>query len=97
MGGIVIKPRSRIFQGHDWIYASEIKKTFGEPEPGEVITLKDFKDRPMGAAIYNPNSQIIARRFSHRAQKLDLDFLVRRLERALKVRQALPLLSLIHI
>lgn len=91
MGGIVIKPRSRIFQGHDWIYASEIKKTFGEPEPGEVITLKDFKDRPMGAAIYNPNSQIIARRFSHRAQKLDLDFLVRRLERALKVRQALPL------
>ncbi len=87
MGGIVIKPRSRIFQGHDWIYASEVKKTFGEPEPGEVITLKDFKDRPMGAAIYNPQSQIIARRFSHRAQKLDHEFLVRRLERALKVRQ----------
>ena len=91
MGGIVIKPRSRIFQGHDWIYASEIKKTFGEPQPGEVITLKDFKDRPMGAAIYNPQSQIVARRLSHRAQKLDLDFLVRRLERAFKVRQPLPL------
>ena len=91
MGGIVIKPRSRIFQGHDWIYASEIKKTFGEPQPGEVITLKDFKDRPMGAAIYNPQSQIVARRLSHRAQKLDLDFLVHRLERAFKVRQPLPL------
>ena len=91
MGGIVIKPRSRIFQGHDWIYASEVQKTFGEPEPGDVITLKDFKDRPMGAAIYNPASQIIARRFSHRAQKVDLDFLVRRLERALKVRQALDI------
>lgn len=87
MGGIIIKPRSRIFQGHDWIYSSEVQKTFGEPEPGEVITLKDFKDRPMGAAIYNPNSQIIARRFSHRAQKIDVDFLVRRLERALLVRQ----------
>jgi 23S rRNA (cytosine1962-C5)-methyltransferase len=91
MGGIIIKPRSRIFQGHDWIYASEVKKTFGEPQPGDVITLKDFKDRPMGAAIYNPASQIIARRLSHRAQKLDLDFVVRRLERALKVRQALPI------
>lgn len=91
MGGIVIKPRARIFQGHDWIYASEVQKTFGEPEPGDVITLKDFKDRPMGAAIYNPASQIIARRFSHRAQKLDLDFMVRRLERALKVRKALPI------
>lgn len=87
MGGIIIKPRSRIFQGHDWIYASEVQKTFGDPEPGEVITLKDFKDRPMGAAIYNPKSQIIARRFSHRAQKVDLAFLIRRLERALLVRQ----------
>lgn len=91
MGGIVIKPRSRIFQGHDWIYASEVKKTFGDPEPGEVITLKDFKDRPMGSAIYNPQSQIIARRLSHRAQKLDREFLVRRLQRALKVRENLPL------
>ena len=45
----------------------------------------------MGSAIYNPVSQIVARRLSHRAQKLDLDFMVRRLERALKVRQALPL------
>ncbi|MBK1833786.1 class I SAM-dependent rRNA methyltransferase [Roseibacillus ishigakijimensis] len=91
MAGIIIKPRSRIFQGHDWIYASEVKKTFGEPEPGEVITLKDFKDRPLGAAIYNPQSQIIARRFSHRAQDIDLPFLVRRLERAFQVRQNLPL------
>ncbi len=91
MGGIIIKPRSRIFQGHDWIYTSEVKKTFGEPAPGDIITLKDFKDRPMGSAIYNPHSQIIARRLSHRAQKLDLDFLIRRLQRALKVRQALPL------
>ncbi|GHC47901.1 class I SAM-dependent rRNA methyltransferase [Roseibacillus persicicus] len=89
MGGIIIKPRSRIFQGHDWIYASEIQKTFGEPEPGDVITLKDFKDRPMGAAIYNPASQIVARRISHRAQKIDADFLVRRLERARKVREGI--------
>lgn len=93
MGGIIIKPRSRIFQGHDWIYSSEVQKTFGEPEPGEVITLKDFKDRPMGAAIYNPNSQIIARRFSHRAQRIDLDFLVRRLERALVVREEMDFQS----
>ncbi len=89
MGGIVIKPRSRIFQGHDWIYASEVRKTFGEPTPGDVITLKDFKDRPMGVAIYNPQSQIIARRFSHRTQKLDLSFIIRRLQRAFRLREEL--------
>ena len=66
MPGIIIKPRSRIFHGHEWVYASEIQKTYGNPEPGDVISLKDFKDRPLGVAIYNPNSQIVARRISRR-------------------------------
>jgi 23S rRNA (cytosine1962-C5)-methyltransferase len=58
MAGLIIKPRSRIFHGHEWVYSSEIQKTFGNPEPGDLVTLKDFKDRPLGVAIYNPNSQI---------------------------------------
>ncbi|MDP0489699.1 MAG: class I SAM-dependent rRNA methyltransferase [Verrucomicrobiota bacterium JB023] len=91
MAGIVIKPRSRIFQGHDWVYASEVKKTFGNPEPGDVISLKDYKDRPIGSAIYNPASQIIARRFSHRTQTLDLDFILRRLQRAINHRASLAI------
>ena len=67
MAGIVVKPRSRIFHGHDWVYSSEVQKTFGDPQPGEVISLKDFRDRPLGTAIYNPASQIVARRISRRA------------------------------
>ena len=54
MAGLVVKPRARIFHGHDWVYATEIKKAFGDPQPGDVITLKDFRDRPLGSAIYNP-------------------------------------------
>lgn len=90
MPGIVVRPRSRIFHGHDWVYASEIQKTFGKPEPGEVISLKDFRDRPLGSAIYNPASQIVARRISRRKQELNSDFFQRRLERALQLRQRLP-------
>jgi len=90
MPGIVVRPRSRIFHGHDWVYASEIQKTFGDPDPGDVITLKDFKDRPLGSAIYNPESQIVARRISRRAQQLNPDFFARRLQRALQLRQSLP-------
>jgi len=82
MGGLVVKPRSRIFHGHEWVYGSEVKKVFGDPAPGDVISLKDFKDRPLGSAIYNPQSQIVARRFSRRKQDLDEDFFVRRLRRA---------------
>ncbi|MEC7224242.1 MAG: class I SAM-dependent rRNA methyltransferase, partial [Verrucomicrobiota bacterium] len=88
MPGIIIKPRARIFHGHDWVYSSEIKKTFGNPKPGDVISLKDFKDRSLGSAIYNPKSQIVARRFSRRKQDLNEDFFHSRINRAIKSRKA---------
>jgi len=88
MAGIIIKPRSRIFHGHEWVYSSEVKKTFGNPQPGDVISLKDFRDRPLGTAIYNPNSQIVARRFSRRKQKLDAEFFIRRISQAIALREA---------
>ncbi len=89
MPGIVVRPRARIFHGHDWVYASEIQKTFGKPEAGDVISLKDFKDRPLGSAIYNPESQIVARRISRRKQQLDADFFTRRFQRARQLRESL--------
>jgi 23S rRNA (cytosine1962-C5)-methyltransferase len=82
MAGIVVRRRSRIFHGHDWIYQNEILKTFGNPEPGEVISIKDGRDRLLGSAIYNPRSQIVARRFSRQRQGLDRDFFLRRIEQA---------------
>ena len=91
MPGIIVNPRSRIFHGHDWVYASEIKKLFGDPQPGEVISLKDYKDRPLGSAIYNPASQIVARRFSRRRQELDREFFLRRIGLALALRDRLPI------
>ncbi len=87
MAGLIVKPRARIFHGHDWVYASEIKKTFGDPQPGDVITLKDFRDRPLGTAIYNPSSQIVARRISRRKQKLDKAFFIRRIGQAIEMRE----------
>jgi 23S rRNA (cytosine1962-C5)-methyltransferase len=91
MAGLIIAPRARIFHGHDWVYATEVKKSFGDPKPGDVITLKDFRDRPLGTAIYNPQSQIIARRFSRRRQDLDAEFFTRRIRQALEYRKRLPL------
>lgn len=87
MAGLVIAPRARIFHGHEWVYAGEIRKSFGDPQPGDVITLKDGRDRPLGSAIYNPSSLIVARRFSRRRQDLDADFFQRRIERAIDYRR----------
>lgn len=91
MSGLVVRPQARIFHGHDWVYGTEVKKIFGEPRPGEVVSLKDFKDHFLGSAIYNPQSQIVARRFSRRRQDLDRDFFVRRLRRAWEHREKMGL------
>src|ERR1700741_5567781 len=87
MAGIVVKPRARILHGHDWVFSGEVLKVFGNPADGEVISLKDGKDRLLGSAIYNSKSQIVARRFSRREQDLDLDFFPRRIEQALEYRK----------
>jgi 23S rRNA (cytosine1962-C5)-methyltransferase len=92
MAGLVIQPRSRLFHGHDWVYASEILKTFGNPNDGDVVSLKDGRDRLLGSAIFNSRSQIVARRFSRQRQDLDLDFFIRRLSlaRDYRRRRGLP-------
>ena len=82
MAGIVVKPRARILHGHDWVFSNEVLKVFGKPADGDVISLKDGRDRLIGSAIYNSKSQIIARRFSRQRQDLDLDFFKRRIAQA---------------
>jgi len=86
MGGLVVKPRARILHGHDWVFQGEVLKVFGSPADGDVISLKDGRDRLLGSAIYNSRSQIVARRFSRRKQDLDLDFFQRRIAQAVDYR-----------
>ena len=87
MAGLVIKPRARILHGHDWVYTSDVLKAFGNPVDGELVSLKDGKDRMLGSAIYNSKSQIVARRFSRQRQDLDLDFFKRRIALAIDYRK----------
>ena len=87
MAGLVVKPRARILHGHDWVFSGEVLKVFGNPTDGDVISLKDGKDRLIGSALYNSKSQIVARRFSRRRQDLDLDFFQRRIGQAVEYRQ----------
>jgi 23S rRNA (cytosine1962-C5)-methyltransferase len=87
MAGLIIQPRARIFHGHDWVYSTEVLKTFGSPEDGGIVSLKDGRDRMLGTAIYNSRSQIVARRFSRQRQELDLDFFKRRIAIAQQFRR----------
>ncbi|MDO5451002.1 MAG: class I SAM-dependent rRNA methyltransferase [Akkermansia sp.] len=89
MAGLIIAPKARIFHGHDWVYGTEVRNVFGNPQPGDVVMLKDQRDRYLGSAMYNPHSQIVARRFSRRKQDLDRDFFARRISMAAALRERL--------
>lgn len=86
MAGLIVKPRARILHGHDWVFSNEVLKIFGKPADGDVISLKDGRDKLIGSAIYNSKSQIVARRFSRQRQDLDLDFFKRRIAQASEYR-----------
>ncbi len=86
MAGIVVRPRARILHGHNWVFSSEVLKVFGDPADGDVISIKDGRDKMLGSAIWNSKSQIVARRFSHRRQELDVDFFKRRITQAVEYR-----------
>lgn len=89
MAGLVIRPRARILHGHDWVYATEVLKTFGQPQDGDLVSLKDGRDKLLGTAIYNSKSQIVARRISRQRQVLDRDFFERRIRQAMEFRDRL--------
>ena len=96
MAGIIIRPRARVLHGHDWVYGTEVLKTFGNPADGDVISIKDGRDRMLGSAVYNSKSQIIARRFSRRRQDLDAEFFKRRITRAQEFRDSLGINPLVR-
>ena len=91
MASIIVRPRARVFHGHDWVHDNEVLKVTGKPEDGAVVGLKDQRDRFLGSAIYNSHSKIPARRFSRQRQDLDADFFHRRIGMASEYRDKLGL------
>jgi 23S rRNA (cytosine1962-C5)-methyltransferase len=83
----------RLRAGHLWVYSNEIDAA-ATPltgfEPGELATLLDHRDRPLGTAYVNPHSLICARLLSRTSGLIpDTAWFARRLETALALRKRL--------
>lgn len=82
----------RVLQGHDWVYSNELE-TVSPPlrtQPGLLVHLHDYRHRFIAAAYYNPHTLIAARIVSRQPlEVLDRDWLLGRLEHALRFRQRL--------
>jgi 23S rRNA (cytosine1962-C5)-methyltransferase len=83
----------RLRAGHLWVYSNEVDSAATPMSgfaPGELVRLEDARGQPFGLAYVNPHSLICARILSRRAAgRFDTAALARRLESALRLRQAL--------
>jgi len=74
--------------GHPWVYSGEIAKLTGEAADGDVVDIRDHKDRPHGSGLLNRKSQITVRRFTTGKEELDRTFFRKRIETALAFRKS---------
>jgi len=92
----------RALHGHPWIFSNEIQMDAAAKAlpPGSLVTLKTGDGRALGVATFNPHTLVAARLLDRDAgRRIDRDFLVKRLKRALAIRERLydePFYRLVH-
>jgi 23S rRNA (cytosine1962-C5)-methyltransferase len=78
----------RVRGGHPWIFSNEIGEIDGAPEPGGLVDVTDSRGAFLGRAYWNPQSLIAARVLTRGRDPIDTAFFVRRIERALRLRES---------
>lgn len=80
--------KRRIETGHPWVYQSEVNRLEGRVEDNGIVQIVNHQGVFLALATYNPESQIIARVLSYRADEvIDERFFARRIEEAWAYRQ----------
>ena len=90
---IILKPgeADRVVAGHPWIYGSEILRVTAPTTDGELVQVKDHRQRFLGVGFFNAKSKIHVRLLSPDRVAVDAAFFEERIRAALAVRrQFLP-------
>ena len=59
------KIAQRVATGHPWIFANEVDKIQGAPEPGAIVEVYFHDGKFAGKGYFNPQSQIMVRLLTH--------------------------------
>jgi len=78
----------RVRGGHPWIFSNEVERLDGAPAPGDLVEVTDARGAFLGRAYYNPQRLIAARLLTRGRDEVDAALFVKRLERALRLREA---------
>jgi len=78
----------RVRGGHPWVFSNEVAEFRGSPADGDLVEVSDFRGAFLGRAYYNRKSLIAARLLTRGRDDVDVAFFVKRIERAVKLRES---------
>ena len=86
---VLLKPgeADRIVAGHPWIYHTEILRLTAPIADGELVQVKDHRQRLIGTGFFNSKSKINVRVLSPERVEVNEKFFEERIRAALAVRQ----------
>lgn len=86
---VLLKPgeADRIVAGHPWVYHSSILRLTAQAGDGELVQVKDHRQRLLGVGFFNSRSKINVRVVSPERVDVDEHFFEQRIRAALAVRQ----------
>jgi 23S rRNA (cytosine1962-C5)-methyltransferase len=86
---VMLKPgeADRIVAGHPWIYHGEILRLTAQPADGELVQVKDHRQRFLGVGFFNSQSKIAVRVLSPERVEVNEQFFEHHIRAALAVRQ----------
>jgi 23S rRNA (cytosine1962-C5)-methyltransferase len=86
---VILKPgeSERLIAGHSWVYSSSVVRLTQEAKDGELVQVRDHRQRFLGTGIYNSKSKINVRLLSSERIELDQNFFEQRIRAALAIRK----------
>jgi 23S rRNA (cytosine1962-C5)-methyltransferase len=86
---VLLKPgeADRIVAGHPWVYHSSILRITQPAGDGDLVQVKDHRQRFLGAGFYNSKSKINVRVLSPERLEVNTAFFAQRVGAALEVRR----------
>jgi len=86
---VLLKPgeADRVVAGHPWIYHGEILRLTQTPADGELVQVKDHRQRFLGVGFFNSKSKINVRVLLSERVEVNEHFFEERIRAALAVRQ----------
>ena len=86
---VLLRPgeADRIIAGHPWVYHGSVLRLTKPAADGELVQVKDHRQRFLGIGFYNSKSKINVRMLSPERVEVNQSFFEQRIRAALEVRR----------